>query len=95
MKKLPFRSQPYQSVQQKSIDCIMIYPRSRGTLRVGDFCKQNRPPKHRIVISATNSDLVKYESMMLGNEDNYYLTYEVENRNDSPAFVDIIIEHNQ
>lgn len=92
MNKYPFNSQPHQSTQKNSIDCILIYPRSRGQLRVGEFTKQNKPPKHRVEISATNSGLVSYESKMLGNEEKYYLTYEVENRNDSPAFVDIIEE---
>lgn len=92
MKKLPFSSQSYESIYKNSIDSIMISPRSRGKLRVGEFTKDRKPPKHGVKISATNIDLVNYHEVKMGNEDHYFFTYDVENRNDSPAFADIVLE---
>ena len=71
---------------------LTLKEHEKGTLNLGGYSKENPPPPLTIEIHATNRDLVKYEEKRLGSAEYFTLIYEVENRNDSPAFFDVVTE---
>ena len=67
---------------------LALNEHERGTLTIGEYSTHNPPPARTIEIRATNRHLVKYTEKQYGGPEHYRLAYEVENRNDSPAFFD-------
>lgn len=87
-RRLPHKAERVDAPNgKKVIDSIMVYPRSSGTLHVGEGSKEIPSQNFRIIISATVKDNVKCEKKLLGNADHYTAIVEVSNYNDSPAFV--------
>ena len=91
-KKLKFHSQQHPVPSGVSaLDSIMIHPKSSGVLNAGQYSKDKPHPRIAVKISATNNNQVEWEEKMLGDENNYTLTYEINNYNDSPAFAYLIV----
>ncbi|MDP9236702.1 MAG: hypothetical protein M3P30_04765 [Chloroflexota bacterium] len=61
-------------------------------LTIGEYSTHRPPPARRVEIHATNRHLVKYTEKQYGTAEHYRLAYEVENRNDSPAFFEVVTE---
>ncbi len=68
----------------------MLPARSRGTLHFpGEFSTESRPPQFRVVVSATDVARVTHERKQMGDKNHYIVVVDVENHNDSPAFVSL------
>lgn len=89
-KTLPFgsRNLPAPPDRPDAVQHILVEPWSRGVLTLpGQFSKDAPSPRYEVVVIATNKAGVRTEPVRRGTSDRYTFTVEVENRNDSPAFV--------
>lgn len=74
---------------------IVIDGRSSGRLSLGRQVSKSHPePRHRLEISATSTDQVSWEKVLLGTSERYSVVYEIQKFNDSPAFARIELDHN-
>jgi hypothetical protein len=70
-----------------AVDSIIVYPNSRGILRLGlGFAPDERHPRFQVAVTAVDKDLVSWEPETLYQEDRHHVLVHVYNRNDSPAY---------
>lgn len=84
----------HDSSRKDVIDNLALAPHSKGILHIGEVNRGEPRPKFRIKIHATVKENVTCTEKLLGDENHYIVTYQVENRNDSPAFVDAVLDEN-
>jgi hypothetical protein len=69
-------------------------PRSHGGVHMpGEYSTDIRPPGHRVKVTSTATDNqgVYDEQRLLGDPEQYLVTYDVWNYRDSPSFAEIIL----
>jgi hypothetical protein len=92
---LPSRYRRFEEqITGSVVDSIMVEPRSSGRLSMNaDYSKAAPPPRRRLKIASTSpqNEGVSYEEKLLGNEDRYRVTYEVQNHRDSSTLVQIVL----
>ena len=79
---------PYS--RKGTVDSIIIYPKSRGILRLGKgFSRGERHPRYTVRVSSVYENLVKWEEDVLIEDSREYVLVHAYNRNESPAFVSL------
>lgn len=86
---LPFNAPINNSSKGKTT--LRVEPRSGGNLSLPDQYSTKNRPNYSIKILAINEDLVEYKEEKLGNEDKYTVVISVTNKNDSPAFITLLV----
>lgn len=86
---LPFNAPINNSSKRKTT--LRVEPRSSGTLSLPDQYSTKNRPHYTIEALATNKDLVEYKEELLGNEDKYTVVIRITNKNDSPAFITLLV----
>lgn len=76
--------------KKRVIQSVTLLPHRRTTLHIGEVNNGEQRPGFHIEVHATVKEQVSCVEKLLGNEEHYVITYEVENNNDSPAFIDVI-----
>lgn len=66
---------------------LMIRARSSGQVSLdGEYSSDDRHPRYKVRVSATNPERVSTEEVLRGSSGHYIVEVEIQNYNDSPAF---------